>query len=261
MLGRTNTGGGGSGGLNFQVIGGTTAPSNPKENMIWVNTSTKITSYIFSATQPTGSAGMVWISTGTSSTVEFNALKKNGIQVYPISAKQYINGAWRNVEAKSYRNGSWVEWLETEKFLYYRGNFYNGQSLSEQYNQGCTYTFEDDRIDIYAGSYTGNAVYLYFDPISLAGKTKLIVRANSNGNFSTTGGSDWMCGFAVYASKTNNPNWGDPHANRLKLSAGEEVELSLDISRINDTRYIVIRASCSGGSGILDVDIYEVEVS
>ena len=72
MLGRTNTGGGGSGGLNFTVVGGTTAPSNTKENMIWVNTSTKITSYIFSATQPTGSAGMVWIPTGTSSTVEFN---------------------------------------------------------------------------------------------------------------------------------------------------------------------------------------------
>ena len=113
MLGRTNTGGGGSGGLNFQVIGGTTAPSNPKENMIWVNTSTKITSYIFSATQPTGSAGMVWISTGTSSTVEFNALKKNGIQVYPISAKQYIGGAWVDKTAKSYQDGEWVDLVKT----------------------------------------------------------------------------------------------------------------------------------------------------
>lgn len=104
-------GGSGGGGLNFQVIGGTTAPSNPKENMIWVNTSTKITSYIFSATQPTGSAGMVWISTGTSSTVEFNALKKNGIQVYPISAQQYVGGAWVNKTAKSYQNGVWRDWF------------------------------------------------------------------------------------------------------------------------------------------------------
>lgn len=122
MLGRTNTGGGGSGGLNFQVIGGTTAPSNPKENMIWVNTSTKITSYVFSATQPTGSAGMVWISTGTSSGVEFNALKKNGIQVYPISAKQYVSGAWVDVTAKSYQNGKLVDWWNGS--LYYAGNEY-----------------------------------------------------------------------------------------------------------------------------------------
>ena len=133
MLGRTNTGGGGSGGLNFQVIGGTTAPSNPKENMIWVNTSTKITSYIFSATQPTGSAGMVWISTGTSSTIAFNALKKNGLQVYPISAKQYVNGAWVSVTALSYQGGEWVEWIS---FLYDRGEIGLGGIPTQIYKDG-----------------------------------------------------------------------------------------------------------------------------
>ena len=104
--------GGGSGGLNFTVVGGTTAPSNPKENMIWVNTSTAITDWVFSATQPTAASGRVWIFTGTSSTFEFNALKKNGIQVYPISAKQYVSGAWVNVAAMSYQNGEWVNWWD-----------------------------------------------------------------------------------------------------------------------------------------------------
>ncbi len=94
--------------LNFEVVDGTTAPSNPKENVIWVNTSTPITSWMFSATEPTSPDDkMVWISTGTSSTVEFNALKKNGIQVYPISAKQYIGGAWVDKEIKCYQNGGW----------------------------------------------------------------------------------------------------------------------------------------------------------
>lgn len=110
MIGRTNTGGGGVGGLNFQVIGGTTAPNNPKENTIWVNTSTKITGWVFSATQPTRATGMVWISVGASSPVAFNALKKNNITVYPLSAKQYVSGKWVSKEAKSYQNGEWVEW-------------------------------------------------------------------------------------------------------------------------------------------------------
>ena len=110
--------GGGSGGLNFTVVGGTTAPSNPKENMIWVNTSTAITDWVFSATQPTAASGRVWIFTGTSSTVEFNALKKNGIQVYPIRAKQYIGGAWVNVTAMSYQDGKWSEWTT---YLYNKG--------------------------------------------------------------------------------------------------------------------------------------------
>lgn len=104
--------GGGGGGIAFRVIGGTSAPSNPKPNDVWVDTNTEITSYIFSATEPEGYAqGMVWITTGTSSTVEFNALKKNGIQVYPISAKQNIDGAWVDVTAKSYQNGEWKDWI------------------------------------------------------------------------------------------------------------------------------------------------------
>lgn len=100
-------GNGGSNPLNFKVVGGTSAPSNPKENTIWVNTSTAITSYVFSPNQPTGSAGMVWIALGTSSTVSFNALKKNNITFFIITAKQFVSGAWVDKTAKCYQNGNW----------------------------------------------------------------------------------------------------------------------------------------------------------
>lgn len=43
---------GGGDNLNFEVVGGTTQPSNPKENTIWVNTSTDISSWSFSPTYP-----------------------------------------------------------------------------------------------------------------------------------------------------------------------------------------------------------------
>lgn len=98
---------GGSNPLNFRVVG------NPqhtiaKENTIWVDTD-KINKYYFSATQPENMVDYdVWFPTGTSSTIEFNALKKNGIQVYPISAKQYVNGALVNLKSKIYQNGEWV---------------------------------------------------------------------------------------------------------------------------------------------------------
>lgn len=118
-IGRTNAGGGGGGGLNFTVVGGTTAPSNPNENMIWVNTSTTITDYVFSATQPSSVNGRVWISTGTESQKAFNALKKNCIQVYPISAKQYVDGALVDLTAMSYQNGEWDDWIT---YLYNEGD-------------------------------------------------------------------------------------------------------------------------------------------
>lgn len=113
-------GAGGASALNFKIVGGAIQPGSPKENTLWVNTETEISGWVFSAEDPGEPAeGMVWIYTGISSTVEFNALKKNGIQVYPISAKQYISGAWANVTAKSYHGGAWKEFIT---YLYNKGD-------------------------------------------------------------------------------------------------------------------------------------------
>lgn len=100
--------GGGGAGLNFEVVGGTTQPTNPKENTIWVNTDTDITDWVFSSEQPTSSvAGMVWLSIGQTSTTSFNALKKNTLMVYPLFAQQYIGGVWEDVGVQVFQNGSW----------------------------------------------------------------------------------------------------------------------------------------------------------
>ena len=107
-----NMTGGGGNPLNFKVVGGTTEPSNPKENTIWVNTDKEITGWHFASEQPEDmKEGEVWFLTVKPSTVEFNALKKNGIQVYPISAKQYVSGKWVDKTAKSYQDGKWVDWV------------------------------------------------------------------------------------------------------------------------------------------------------
>ena len=102
--------GGGSGSeLNFEVVGGTTQPENPKENTIWINTDTEITEWIFSATEPENLVeGMVWIRTGVIRSGEFNVLKKNSIQLYPDSAQHYINGSFVKVETMIYQNSEWT---------------------------------------------------------------------------------------------------------------------------------------------------------
>lgn len=116
-------GAGGGNPLNFAVVGGLEQPGNPKENMIWVNTDQKITSWIFSATEPAApEEGMVWVVSGTASTVEFNALKKNGLQIYPISVRQYISGAWVVKSSQTYLGGQWKSWWDGT--LYYKGDEY-----------------------------------------------------------------------------------------------------------------------------------------
>ena len=121
MIGRTNVGGGAN--LNFKVVGGTTEPASPKENTIWVNTDTAITSYVFAAAEPAEPVeGMVWITTGNASSAEFNALKKNCIQVYPLSAAQYVSGAWAAKPVQTYRSGAWTDFAT---YLYHAGNTFN----------------------------------------------------------------------------------------------------------------------------------------
>ena len=117
-------GGGGSSSLNFKIVAYATeeelAAAQPKENTIGVVTTTPINGWSFNATEPTElMEGMVWFTTGTSSSVAFNAFKKNDIQVYPISAKQYISGTWVDKTAKSWQNGEWVEWIV---YLYNEGD-------------------------------------------------------------------------------------------------------------------------------------------
>jgi hypothetical protein len=106
--------------LNFEVVGGTTQPVSGVENTIWINTNTEITSWAFSYAEPENPAeGMVWICTGSGCSVDFNALKNNTLEVYPMSAKQYINGSWVNMDAHIYQNGGW---LQFRLYLYKEGD-------------------------------------------------------------------------------------------------------------------------------------------
>lgn len=105
---------GGGGSLNFKVKDYATEEllmaATGKDNEIGIITSTPMTGWYMAAEQPEGmQPGEVYIKTGTSSTVAFNALKKNNIQVYPLSATQYVGGAMVSKEAKIYQNGAWVE--------------------------------------------------------------------------------------------------------------------------------------------------------
>lgn len=119
-------GDGGGTSLNFDVKAYATEEAlladTPKENTIGIITTNKITGWMFSATEPESPVeGMVYITTGTDSDIAFNALKKNGIQVYPLSAKQYVSGAWVDVTAMSYQGGEWHEW-ETKLYLFKEGD-------------------------------------------------------------------------------------------------------------------------------------------
>lgn len=340
--------------LNFKIVGGTTEPTNPKENMIWVNTDQKITGWNFRATDPfnfkiasnagdvVGTAGgitftkkndgksifafvrnetftipllvsdsqdaavlvrsdgeeheafaftykdkiwyntypglgmdlwdtatpkienttdivtikeylvdmlekaegMVWISTGAFSTAEFNALKKNGIQVYPLSANQYVNGAWEKKPAKSSRDGAWAEWIV---YLYKEGDEYTdvtgGWTASGFTYSGATITAGRNDEGVLKVSVTKSTSK---DNVGLIGTAKKIalngvsaikIRYTINyiGGSGTSGtGYFGVCDVTDVANKNRAAN--------VALNAAKDVESTavLDVSSLDGEYYVVV---------------------
>ena len=107
MIGPTNARGGG--GLNLKVVGGTTQPTNPRENTVWVNTTTAITGYALSPTRPeNGTEGLVWIKTEDTG-VEINVGQKNAVLLHLASCNIYTGSKWDYIEAHVYRGNIWVQ--------------------------------------------------------------------------------------------------------------------------------------------------------
>ena len=121
LHGNGGSGGGSGGGSELTIVGGTTRPATATQNTIWVNTDTEITDYTLSGAEPTSPVeGMVWITIGASGSIKMaSPVGGDWITVYPLSAKQYISGAWVGKAAESYQNGEWVEWI---RYLYNKGD-------------------------------------------------------------------------------------------------------------------------------------------
>ena len=161
--------------LNFSVVGGTTTPSNPVENTIWVKTDTEVTSWALSPVQPQSpSNGAVWIKTGSSGEHSFNALKKNEIKVYPQGAKQYVASKWVDIEYLCYQNGKWIEGVSTA-FVFQNGAFAKGSldyytSTSDQLSE---VYIENGIISLYA--YGDRVVFFWTtEKYDLSNYSKLI---------------------------------------------------------------------------------------
>lgn len=163
--------------LNFKVVGNP-QPANPTGNCIWVDTDTLISSWIFSPTQPSyAESGMVWIFTGDYSTTQINALKKNGIHLYLILAKQYISGEWVEKPTKLYTLDGWTSlWDGT---IYGNGTFY--ESITGQWGRwvgnitGNFYKNSDRMVVSCAGSVSTRCYVSHDKPVDLTNFNTLTV--------------------------------------------------------------------------------------
>lgn len=242
--------GGGSGGLNFKVVGYATEAElladTPKENTIGIITTNKITCWMFDVADPAEPVeGMVYITTGKESDIAFNALKKNGIMVYPLSAKQYVSGAWVYVTAMSYQGGEWVSWWKGE--LYKNGNEF------EKVTGGWT------SITLGGGTATKNdySLYLYVPGSANEGWAGAwytinavdITEYKTLHMLYTMPKIDPSGSFLCLFDKVNANNvWNPKYESKayVALTAGTKIEVSLDISSLTGGYFITPQTFSSG---------------
>ena len=228
MIGRTNAGGGG-GGLNFKVIGGTVRPVSPKENTIWVNTDIDISGWIFSAIQPVPKDGLVWILTGDTSPVRFNAVRKNTIMVYAYSVKQYVGGEWVKKSAYIW-DREWV--LITGDLLIYN----SGTAYVDLNRVNAIYKEKEIAVTIPKG---GNASIYTKDTIDITNYKKVSVTYSG-----LSGGSTGKNAYIrLYTTDTS----GNTTATTVETNESSGT-VTMDVTSLVGQHRIMVYARNSSGS-------------
>ena len=164
-------GSGGSGGSELVIVGGTTRPVKPKENMIWVNTDEEITRFHLSTTKPENlTQGVVWVKIFDSSSVEIGTpLGKDFVTIMLGSTWQYVGSEWMSVEVMSFQGGVWVNWWNG--YLYDNGDEYTaftggwiGENSNPSYTAKGTFEKLSDCLhskNVSGGSYGMSTVDVY----------------------------------------------------------------------------------------------------
>ena len=246
--------GGAGGGLNFRVVGGTAQPENPKENTIWINTDQEIARWVFSLSEPTSPLeGEVWFKIVVSSTVGFNALTENEIGLNPVSARQYVNGAWENKTAKTYMAGVWMDWAI---FVLNGGHFVDDYGIAKvDGNAGSVVYVEGVGINVAVP----NGKYIYYminKKIDMTPYKTVKIRFIANSSWSNTGTDEWNCGLAFFVQTGTGNDWYAPQSKTKIATAGTTYDVAIDVSNVSGENYLHIKANyATVNATITDIEL------
>jgi len=153
--------------LNFRVLHGSSQPSSPKANDIWIKSGTAVNGYRFCSNTPSGTntnTGNVYIVSETSSDRTTNNTvpvlnildkKENGQTIRCLlnltGCYQVVNGEWVSMDAYLYKGGAWLQFssaftalyiikdgnVDVDKYPYqYTQKYWDSSSTSEKTRTG-----------------------------------------------------------------------------------------------------------------------------
>lgn len=236
--------------LKLRVLYGMTAPANPQENDIWLQTNVAINGAELFSITPTWQVaeGHVYIQTVPATGGDlpnFNATKLTGsandiyLWLQLSGAVQQISGTWVRLNGWIYHGAQWHQFSSTQYAIFnaggatdYSGGWnayaYKSQSSGSTpkaptFSVGSTFN-----IDLY-GQYEYNMGTLFSEAaIDLTKYSTLVIEVAST----QTGGDDGGFSCGVCAAKQNN--W-TPVATATNVGAGTH---SIDISSLSGSYYL-----------------------
>lgn len=240
MIGRTNAGFGGGGG-GFRLAVGLTAPANPRENTVWVKSTSACRNYLFSGTEPESpSEGMIW----------FRATSAGIITLADV----YTGGAWVAADTYMYLGGSWMQIASAWK--------------GELFENGDQYTSKTGGWNVFVGKLNSADPYLLVgvvgsshagistvNKIDLTEYTTLHVIGCGRGDYSNGSAYAVFFGVAtaangsVFVSKVNLPT-GYANENTMPGLAEEK---TIDISSLTGEYYIKAYLTNPGAGGNMGI--------
>lgn len=244
-------GGGGGSSLNFKVIGNP-KPAEPAENTVWIDSDTPISEWMFGTTQPENAPeGMLWIALGGSSPAPFNAIKKNTLNVYPLTARQYISGEWVPVIAELYQGGVWIPFSGGRKYLFRSGD---GAvvTLKAYSESSASITIGTDKISTTASSSTEcYADCRTSEKIDLSLYSTMYLTYTASGRKYADG-----CEVGVTTSAFSNPDMSHVtlQASTALANSSTSKTVAVDLSEIGEAMYC-----CFGFCGKLNVTEWWLE--
>lgn len=231
---------GGGAGLNLKVVGGTTLPTEPVENTVWVDTDTEISGYAFAVNQPVNPVeGMVWIETSPSeSSAPMDVGIKNTAMLYPIAAKQYISGSWVDKVAQAYINGEWLDWWDGG--LYVAGDTYDsvtGGFVSVGFPATApSVTYNANYVTLVQKNMTWEGLWRTNNLIDLSGFSK--ISWTYSGWWIQDSENDLR--LAVLPQNATNISGAAAYLQRKSPTGGEKHTVTLDVSKLTGKYYIGI---------------------
>ena len=246
--------------FNFKVVGGTTAPTEPTENMVWVNTEHEITGFIIDVIEPyrltnrqttengvttvvqekyipADWEGHVWIKTSDSSKICFNALKENLIEVRPLYAKQVVNGKFVEVIAQIYLKDAWNDWWNGCFFRdgVFFSEYENTQKISPS-TAVITQPFNSIQLETAEGK--TSEVYIVIGPVNMDQYTELSFEGLHMGGDTVP----FWRSTTIFVSKTAGDSYKNAVAigTELKnnINANTPYNVSVNVANLHGDHYI-----------------------